>query len=97
MLCNTTVEMICNLNSDPITEADKETIKEIHIWLDGVIGLTIVIIGMMTKTTSFECGLGANVLNQRLIQNIENSRNNLRRKAGSERRTEFVDKIFLYA
>ena len=42
--------MICNLNSDPITEADKETINEIHIWLDGVIGLTIVIIGMIMNT-----------------------------------------------
>ena len=43
---------------------------------------------MITKTTSIELGLRADAPNQSLIQNIENSRNDVRRKEGSQRQTE---------
>ena len=48
-MCNTTVELICGYLR-PLTDKDKETIENIHYWFGGVVGISIVLIGLVMNT-----------------------------------------------
>ena len=47
MLCNTTIDLICHLKVDSESAEEKAILNGIHYWFDGVIGLTIAIIGLI--------------------------------------------------
>ena len=48
-MCNITIELICGYLR-PLTDKDKETIENIHYWFDGVVGISIVLIGLVMNT-----------------------------------------------
>ena len=53
MLCNITNELICNLKESELTKEEKDFLKDIwYYYVEGIIGLTIAIIGFIMNTVT---------------------------------------------
>ena len=48
-MCNTTIELICGYLR-PLTDKDNEMIENMNYWFDGVVGISIVLIGLIMNT-----------------------------------------------